>query len=66
MLLQPKETKFTKKRKGRIKSNYENKKNDLKFGTYGLYALEKGKITAAQIEAVRRTITNYTKRQVKI
>ena len=66
MFLQPKRTKFKKQHKGRIRPKQENKANSLHFGFYGIQSLEKGTITARQIEAVRRTLTNYTKRQVKI
>ena len=41
------------------------KTNILHFGTHGLQALEKGRISAKQIEAVRRTITNFLKRKSK-
>jgi large subunit ribosomal protein L16 len=67
MFLQPKKFKFKKHRKGRIKQSLQNKPGfKLKYGSFGLIALEKGKITGRQIEAVRRTLTNYTKRQIKI
>lgn len=65
-MLQPKQFKFAKRRKGIIGPSYENKSNKLNFGIYGIQALEKGKMTARQIEAVRRTITNLTKRQAKV
>ena len=47
-----------------IKIDY--KANSLNFGTHGIQALEKGRITAKQIEAVRRSITNFLKRKGKI
>lgn len=65
-MLQPKRYKFLKKQKGRIKGRYENRSNQLKFGVFGIQALEPGKLTARQIEAIRRTITNLTKREAKI
>lgn len=65
-MLQPRQFKYAKKQKGRIKGRYENRSNTLKFGIFGIQALEKGKLTARQIEAVRRTITNLTKRQAKV
>lgn len=65
-MLQPKKYKFLKKQKGRIKGRFENRSNNLKFGVFGIQALEAGKLTARQIEAIRRTITNLTKREAKI
>lgn len=65
-MLQPRQFKYAKRRKGVIKPRFENKSNTLNFGVFGIQALEKGKITARQIEAVRRTITNLTKRQAKV
>lgn len=65
-MLNPKRTKFKKLQKGRIKKNLNYKSNELKFGHYGIKALEKGYITAKQIEATRRTITNTMKRSGKV
>lgn len=64
-MLQPKRTKFKKFKKGIIKG-FEYKTNKLFFGTFGLQALQPGRITNRQIEAVRRTITNFIKRQGKV
>lgn len=64
-MLSPKRTKFRKYQKGTIggiKSNITT----LKFGKYGLKALESGKITAKTIEAVRRAITRKFKRSGKV
>ena len=66
MLLRPNQTKYNKTFKGRNNNKIELKSNELKFGTYGLKALEKGRITARQIEAVRRTLAGLTKRKSKI
>lgn len=66
MLRQPRQTKFKKYRKGRISPCYETKAINLQFGIYGIQALEKSKLTSKQLESVRRTITNYVKRKVKI
>lgn len=67
MFLQPKRTKYKKQQKKRIKSNIKNKSLvNLHFGMYGIQALEESKITARQIESVRRSLTNFTKRQIKI
>ena len=65
-MLRPNQRKFRKNNKGRNNSKLELKANNLKFGTHGLQALEKGRITARQIEAVRRSLTNFTKRKGKI
>jgi large subunit ribosomal protein L16 len=65
MFLQPKRTKYRKYRKGRL-SNLEYRSNKLKFGTFGLKALESGCISARQIEAVRQAITRKTKRGGKV
>ncbi len=65
-MLKPKQTKYRKFRKHRLKTLYEPKANQIKFGLYGIQAMEKGKITSRQIEAVRRTITSNLKRKGKI
>ena len=38
----------------------------IKFGSYGLQALESGILTASQLEITRRVITRLTKRRVKL
>jgi large subunit ribosomal protein L16 len=64
-MLSPKRTKFRKAHKGRIhgkaKGGFE-----LSFGSYGLKAVEPGRITARQIEAARRAITRHMKRVGKV
>ena len=65
-MLIPNKTNFKKCSKGRINLNWEYKANKLRFGSFGLQSLEAGKITAKQIEAVRRTITAKMKRKGKI
>jgi len=65
MFLQPKKTKYRKYKKGRL-SKFEYRSNTLKFGTFGLKALESGCITARQIEAARQAITQKTKRLGKV
>lgn len=65
-MLRPRKTKYKKARKGRLKKNLEQKANKLKFGTYGIQAVERGFLTANQIEAGRRTITNFIKRTGKV
>jgi ribosomal protein L16/L10AE len=66
MLRQPRRTKYRKQQKGRISPCFETRAHSLQFGYLGIQALEQEKLTANQIEAVRRTITNYMKRKVKI
>ncbi len=64
-MLQPKRTKFRKMHKGRIHGVAKGG-TTLTFGSYGLKALEPGRITARQIEAARRAMTRHIKRQGKI
>ena len=65
-MLKPRKTKYRKARKGKLKSNLEQKANILQFGTCGLQAIERGFITANQLEAGRRTITGIIKRAGKV
>lgn len=60
-MLQPKRTKFRKQSKGRNRG-LANKGNQVSFGEFGLKASSRGRITARQIEAARRTITRKIKR----
>jgi large subunit ribosomal protein L16 len=64
-MLQPKRTKFRKAFKGKIKGKAKGGFT-LTFGTYGLKALEPERVTARQIEATRRAITRFMKRQGKV
>ena len=64
-MLSPKKTKFRKAHKGRIHGNAKGG-TDLLFGSFGLKALEPERITARQIEAVRRTIQRYVKRSGRL
>lgn len=61
-MLEPKRTKFRKYHKGRMKGQ-SKKGNEIIFGTFALQALEPCWLTANQIEAGRRVITRYTKRE---
>ena len=65
MLLQPKRTKFKKYRKG-VLPKLEHRSNKLRFGIFGLKALESGCISAKQIESARQAITRKIQRQGKI
>jgi large subunit ribosomal protein L16 len=64
-MLQPKRTKFRKQMKGRNRGLAESG-NKVSFGEYGLKATGRGRITARQIEAARRTITRTVKRGGKL
>lgn len=64
-MLRPKQVKYRKQRKGRIKG-VESKSVNLTVGTYGLKALESGRVTARQIEATRRAITRKMKRRGRV
>ena len=60
-MLQPKNTKYRKAHKGRIHGRAKAG-TTLNFGSIGLKATEPGRVTARQIEAMRRAITRHIKR----
>ena len=64
-MLQPKRTKFRKQHKGRNRG-LALRGSTVAFGTYGLKATSRGRMTARQIEAARRAMTRYIKRGGKI
>ncbi len=64
-MLQPSRTKFRKQFKGRI-HGLATSGNQLAFGQYGLKALEPERVTARQIEAARRAMTNHMKRAGRV
>lgn len=64
-MLQPKKTKFRKQSKGRNRG-LATVGNRVSFGEYGLKAVGRGRLTARQIEAARRTITRTVKRGGKL
>ena len=64
-MLQPKRTKFRKVHKGR-NTGLAHRGSTVAFGSIALKSLERGRITARQIEAARRTITRRVKRGGKI
>lgn len=64
-MLQPKKMKYRKAHKGRIHGNAKGG-FELSFGAFGLKAIDPDRITARQIEAARRAITRYMKRQGKV
>ena len=64
-MLQPKRTKFRKQFKGRNRG-LAQRGSKVSFGTVGLQATGRGRITARQIEAARRAMTRHIKRGGKI
>jgi len=64
-MLQPKRMKFCKMQKGRNRGLAE-RGSKVSFGEYALKATGRGRITARQIEAARRTMTRHIKRGGKI
>ena len=64
-MLQPKRMKFRKLHKGR-NTGLAQRGNKVSFGEFGLKATGRGRITARQIEAARRTMTRRIKRGGKI
>lgn len=64
-MLQPKRTKFRKLQKGRNRGLAQRGSN-VSFGEYALKATDRGRLTARQIEAARRTITRHVKRGGKL
>ena len=64
-MLMPKRTKFRKQMKGRNRG-LAQAGNKVSFGEYGLKAVDRGRITARQIEAARRAMTRHIKRGGKV
>ena len=60
-MLQPNRTKYRKDQKGR---NYglAQRGANVSFGDFGLKVIERGRLTARQIEAARRALTRHIKR----
>jgi large subunit ribosomal protein L16 len=66
-MLIPKKVKHRKWQKGRsLKRAVETRGLELSFGSYGLQSLGSSWITSAQIEAARKSLTNFIKREGKI
>jgi len=66
-MLIPKKVKHRKWQKGRsLKREIDTRGLKLNFGSYGLQSLESAWITSAQIEAARKALTNFIKREGKI
>lgn len=64
-MLQPKKRKYRKDFRGRLKGVAASG-TALDFGDYGLKAQGRGRLTARQIEAARKTISHHTKRAGKM
>ena len=60
-MLQPSRTKYRKQQKGR-NTGIATRGNKVAFGEYGLKALGRGRLTARQLEAARRTLSRHIKR----
>lgn len=64
-MLQPKRTKFRKQMKGRNRG-LALAGSKVSFGDFGLKTVERGRLTARQIESARRAINRYVRRGGKI
>jgi large subunit ribosomal protein L16 len=62
---QPARTKYRKQFKSRNRG-LATSGNAVHFGEYGLKSLDRGRVTARQIEAARRAITRHVKRGGKL
>lgn len=65
-MLMPKRTKYRKTFRPKRIRGKAVRGSSIAFGDYGLQVLEQGWISARQIEAGRRAITNYLKRGGKV
>lgn len=61
-MLQPKRTKYRKQQKGRNRG-VAWKGSDISFGSFGLKALDLGRLTSRQIESARIAMTRHMKRE---
>ena len=64
-MLSPKRTKYRKAQKGRIHGNAKGG-TTLKFGAFGLKAIQPERIISRQIEAARVALTRHMKRQGRV
>jgi len=64
-MLMPRKVKYRKQQRGRMPGNAKGGV-DLNFGDFGIQALERGWLTARQIEAARIAMTRHVKRGGKI
>lgn len=64
-MLSPKRQKFRKAFRGKNKG-FSTRGSSLAFGEFGLKALGRALVSANQIEASRKAISHYTKREGKV
>lgn len=64
-MLEPRKIKYRKVQKGR-RAGFAVRGSSLSFGDYGLKCMERGYVTARQIEAARIALTRYLKRHGKV
>lgn len=64
-MLVPRKVKYRKQQRGK-RGGVATRGNVVSFGKYGLKALEASWITSRQIEAARRAITHFIKREGKV
>jgi len=64
-MLMPKRTKYRKVMRGRMKGKAQ-RGSSIAFGEFGLQAMAPAWVSSRQIEAARRSITNYLKRGGKV
>src|SRR5258705_6350127 len=64
-MLQPARRKFRKEQKGR-NTGIATRGNAVSFGDFGLKSIDRGRLTAREIEAARRAISRHVKRGGRI
>jgi large subunit ribosomal protein L16 len=64
-MLQPKRTKYRKQHKMKMKGN-AMRGNQIAFGSFGIKAIQGKWITSRQIEAARRAVTRFMKREGQV
>ena len=64
-MLQPARRKYRKEQKGR-NTGVATRGNTVAFGDFGLKSVDRGRLTARQIESARRAISRHVKRGGRI
>lgn len=64
-MLVPKKVKFRKQQRGSMKGK-ASRSNEVSFGEFGLKSLGRSWITSRQIEAARRAMVRYIKREGRV
>ena len=64
-MLQPKRTKYRKQQKMKMKGN-AMRGNQIAFGSFGIKAIQGKWVTSRQIEAARRAVTRFMKREGQV